>query len=267
MEEIKESVMKLQSLFFPGIVGTVSLFALSACQGPQTATSSSEAETSRPENGTVLFHEKFSDAGMLQIVSDASGNLNASLQANIGSEAEKLLISSSTQSTLADVYRSLHDGLAEVPALVEKASGQIEQSKSSASPEDVRPLVPPLAKAASENGFRDGYCHEYSEGLYRWRLWGCNWYASANRIEASLVVSGDRITAWNATPWTATMSLLGETDSDPSPNTWRPTVPPYTVNWFMWGGTYHYARARATLPSGKKGELGMALHYAVPIVK
>jgi hypothetical protein len=251
------------------VAGATLLFALSACQGPETAPSSPAEAPAQPENGKVLFSEKFSDAGLIQIVSDASGNLNTAVQARIGSEAEKLLSAGSAQPTLADVYKTLHGGSSEVPALVTQASEQIEQGKL-ANPanlaDDVRLARPPLAKAASESDFVNGYCHDYTEGSYKWRLWGYDWWYSLNMLEAGLVTTGDRITAWNVTPWTLTMSLLGEHDYDPSPNTWKPTVPPYWVTWFTWGGTYHYARARETLPVGKKGELGIALHYAVPVV-
>jgi hypothetical protein len=75
----------------------------------------------------------------------------------------------------------------------------------------------------------------------------------------------DRAYGWNANAQTATMSIWGGNPA--AKNTWKPTVPPYTVSWVQWGGTYTYAQGQITLPAGLYGELGLTAHaatYAVP---
>jgi hypothetical protein len=70
----------------------------------------------------------------------------------------------------------------------------------------------------------------------------------------------DRAYGWNANGLTATMSIWG--GSPAAQNTWKPTIPPYTVSWVQWGGTYKYAQGQITLPAGLYGELGLTAHAA-----
>jgi hypothetical protein len=75
--------------------------------------------------------------------------------------------------------------------------------------------------------------------------------------------STDRVYAWNATPYTATLSLWNAGHAS-QPNTARLTLQPYWVTWFQWYGTYSNAYAYMELPAGKTGELGLVNHYPLP---
>jgi len=252
----------------PSAAGAALLIALAACQGPDAPVSSPDGQAA-PENGKVLFSENFSDAGSFEILANPSGGFNSIVQAGIGSEAERLLAASSAQPTLADVYRSLHGGVQEVPAVVAQASEQFEGRESSA--RDLSPSVDPLAKAASQSDFQSSLCRSFLEGSWKWNPAACVWDGSRNFIRVEGVYSDgyypDRVYAWNQTAWTATMSLSSGSPFYPSPNSWKPTIGAYGVGWIQWGGTYSGAVAMMALPSGKNGELGLTDHYATPYVR
>jgi hypothetical protein len=252
----------------PSAVGAVIMFALAACQGPDTPVSAPDKPAAAPENGTVLFSENFSDAGSFQIVADPSGGFNSIVQAGIGSEAERLLAASSAQPTLAGVYRSLHGGVDEVPAAVAQASEHLEGRNPS--DRGASPSIP-LVKASSKSAFQSTLCHDFVEGSWKWVLSRYVWDGSRNFIRVEGVNSDgyypDRVYAWNSTAWTATMSLASGSPFYPSPNSWKPTIAPYGVGWIQWGGTYSGAVAMMALPSGKYGELGLTDHYATPYVR
>lgn len=247
----------------PSATGAALLLALAACQGPDTPVSAPEGHAAAPENGTVLFSENFSDAGSFQVLADPSGGYNSIVQAGIGSEAERLLMASSAQPTLADVYRSLHGGRDEVPAAVAKASEHFQARTSTA--REATPRVAPLAKSSSQSALLSTLCRDFVEGSLKWKVWDCVWDGGRSFIRVEDVYSDgsyiDRVYAWNKTPWTATMSLASGSPFIPSPNAWRPTIAPYGVGWIQWGGTYSAAVAMIGLPSGKTGELGLTDHY------
>lgn len=249
--------------------GAALLLALAACQGPDAPVAGSGDAAAAPQNGKILFSETFSDAGSFQILADPSGGFNSVVQARIGSEAEKLLAASSAQPTLADVYRSLHGGRTEIPAVVAQASERSDGSESS--PGAISRSPAPLAKPASQSSFQANLCHDFLEGSWRWNLSKCVWDGSRNFLRVEGVNSDgyypDRVYAWNQTAWTATMSLASGSPFYPSPNSWKPTIAPYGVGWIQWGGTYSGAVAMMALPSGKYGELGLTDHYATPYVR
>ena len=239
------------------------LTVLAACQGPDNTVSAPDVQPAAPENGKVLFSETFSDAGSFQVLADPSGGYNSIVQAGIGSEAERLLVASSAQPTLADVYRSLHGGRDEVPSVVAQASAHFE-AKTPTARETSRAVVP-LAKSSSKSAFLSTLCRDFVEGSLKWKVWDCVWDGGRSFIRVEDVYSDgsniDRVYAWNKTPWTATMSLASGSPFIPSPNAWRPTIAPYGVGWIQWGGTYSAAVAMIALPSNNTGELGLTDHY------
>jgi hypothetical protein len=253
----------------PSAAGAALLLALAACQGPDTPVSNPEGQAAAPENEKVLFSENFSDAGSFQIMADPSGGFNSIVQAGIGSEAERLLVASSAQPTLAEVYRSLHGGANEVPAVVAQASEHFEARKPSS--REISPSAVPLAKAVSQSGFQTSLCRNFLDGSWKWNVSDCVWDGNRNFLRVEGVNSDgyypDRVYAWNKTAWTGTMSLASGSPFYPSPNPWKPTIAPYGVGWIQWGGTYSNAVAMIALPSGKYGELGLTDHYATPYVK
>jgi hypothetical protein len=259
----------MNALFTTGraMLGASALITLLACDATEKTTA--PVENTPSEIGKVVFSEAFSDSGVFQILENQAGGYNSSVQARIGSQAEKLLNGSSGQPTLADVYSSLHGGSAEIPALVAKASKQIELTNPPVAPAlpDPNPNIgpgPALAKTADYFSFCTGYCHDFHEGYWVYKLAYWDWWDYTNLLE-TLAITNDRIYGWNNTEWTATMELQGHRGA-PSPNTWKPTIPPYTVNWVSWGGTYGTdtrAWARITLPSGCFGELGITEHRKV----
>jgi hypothetical protein len=251
----------------PSAASASLLIVLAACQGPDKTVSAPDVQPAAPENGKILFSENFSDAGSFQVLADPSGGYNSIVQAGIGSEAERLLVASSSQPTLADVYRSLHGGRDGVPAVVAQASEHFEARTPAA--RGTSPAVVPLAKSSSYSAFQSTLCRDFVEGSWKWNLYDYVWDGGRNFIRVEGVYSDgfniDRVYAWNKTPWTATMSLASGSPFVPSPNSWKPTIAPYGVGWIQWGGTYSGAVAMIALPSAKSGELGLTDHYPTQV--
>jgi hypothetical protein len=247
------------------------LLAINACNAPDSPAQAVQDPIQAGKEAEVLFSESFADSGRFTITRDASGGINYDVQARIGSNAERLMAASSTRPTLAEVYQALHEGQGNVPAVVAEASSRLG-SREPAAIDAVRPdrAESALPKAASLNDFSAGYCRDIRESYYIWKWQGCFWLENTNSINTPWVNSNgsnpDRVYAWNVTPYTATLSLWNSAGTS-QPNTWRPTLQPYWVTWFAWGGTYSNARAYMNLPAGKTGELGIVAHYPVPIVK
>lgn len=253
--------------------GCIASYALlmAACNSNDASVTAVQTPRSSVEAAELLYSETFADSGKFSITKDAEGRFAYNVQARIGSDAEKRLAASSTQLTLADVYRALHDGRAEVPAVVAEVSEKLGTRQPTAANGD-RPAAAAqaLGKSASLNSFSTAYCRDIREGSYTWKWVGCFWLANDHYILTPWVTSEpgstDRVYAWNNTPYTATLSLWNQAHTS-QPNTWRPTLKPYWVTWFQWGGTYSNAYAYMELPAGKKGELGIVDHYPVPYVK
>jgi hypothetical protein len=247
------------------------LIAINACNAPDSPTPAVQNSPQVGKDAEILYSENFADSGKFMITKDASGGINYNVQARIGSNAEKLMAASSTRPTLVEVYQTLHEGQGNTPAVVTEISNQLgsrEPAANDALHSD--PAARALPKTASQNGFSTGYCRDIHEGSYIWKWLGCFWLENANYINTPWVNSDgwipDRVYAWNATPYTATLSLWNNPPTS-QPNTWRPTLQPYWVTWFQWGGTYSNALAYMQLPAGKTGELGIVSHYAVPYVR
>jgi hypothetical protein len=249
------------------------VLAFTACQDPFPAPSSTEILKNEAGGPTILYSGVFSDSGTLTIVSEPSGQIDYAVQARIGSKAQQLMDLNSTQPTLADLYRSLHEGTTEVPDIVEMSSQRIEAQKAvPGQVSRVSPAARPLVKTASESAFKTGYCRDFVESSVLWVLSECRWTASANHLVAYYLwsdgVHPDRVYAWNNSPWTATLSLINASYyTDPAAYNWKPTLQPYWVTWFQWGGSYNKAQPKITLPTGKSGELGLTVHYWEPWVQ
>lgn len=237
------------------------VFALVACEGTQpTATTGESPEIKKG----ALFTESFSDAGQFILEKSADGGYNFGVSARIGSEAEKLVNATMDVPSLVGVYKQIHEGKSEIPAVVSEASKWLESRPSSG----VEKLLPapaplaPLAKTAAESDFRNGYCRDFIEGNnYVWKPLTCVWRANSNYMGTSGVSSyfdaNDRVWYWNATQWTAA-SALWNTAFTALVSTWKPSVSPYTVMWIQWGGTYSNANATIKLPGTFGGELGLS---------
>jgi hypothetical protein len=253
--------------------GCLASYALltAACNSTDPSATESRTHQLEGKGAEILYSETFADSGRFSITKDPEGRFGYDVQARIGSDAEKLLAASSTQLTLADVYRALHEGREEIPAVVAEVSEKLGTRQPTAADGD-RPAAPAqaLGKSASLSDFAAGYCRDIREGSYTWRWLGCFWLANDHYIVTPWVNSDgnipDRVYAWNRTPYTATLSLWNKSGTS-QPNTWRPTLQPYWVTWFQWGGVYSDAYAYMELPAGKTGELGIVAHYAVPYVR
>lgn len=237
------------------------VFALVACEGNPTT----ETTVQSPEiKGGTVFSESFADAGMFTIEKNPEGGYNYSVSAQIGSDAEKRMNSSIDVPTLAGVYQQINAGKSETPAIVSEVSDWLE-SRPSSGLEKAMPTVSPLPleKAAAQSDFVNGYCRNIYDGSYVWRYTTCDWKPNANYMGTSGVNgdnwANDRVYAWNATPYTATMSLWNSANTAQI-STWRPTLQPYWVTWFSWGGTYSNARAAIKLTGTFGGELGLSNH-------
>jgi len=216
-----------------------------------------------------VYSETFSDSGLFQIHSDADGIISYAIQARIGSQAEKQAAASAMQPTLADVYRSLQGGSAEVPDLVKRASAQLAQQQAALPPlpalpaEELSPITAPLAKSATESDFKTNYCRDFREYSYLWHWETCDWAGYVHYIQTGWVDSRngltDRVYAYNNSPFMATLELY-DTHLTSHPNTWKPTMQPYWWTWFTWGGTYTAGVVMMTLPVGGSGELGLSTH-------
>jgi hypothetical protein len=245
------------------------LLLISACNSSDPSPTAVRNPGQAGNETEILFSETFSDSGRFTISKDPVGGLTYNVQARIGSEAEKLLATSSAQPTLAEVYRTLHGGREDVPAVVAEVSMQLGVQTPDPSVNHQHATAPvalaALEKGASQSDFLAGYCRDIKESYYTWRPEGCFWTASENYYLTPWMDPGDRVYAWNNTPYTATMSIWNHGGGQP--NTWRPTLQPYWVTWFQWGGTYSNAYAKINLPAGAYGELGLVVHFPIPIVK
>jgi hypothetical protein len=236
-----------------------------ACNSADPSAQADHPPAAEGKDGEILYSETFSDSGRFSITKDLDGKYAYNVQARIGSEAEKLLAASSPQLTLADVYRSLHENRAEVPAVVAEISEKLGTNTAAdgirSEPDQA------LRKSASLNSFSTAYCRDIKEGNITWSWLGCFWLANDHYIVTPWVTSQagstDRVYAWNATPYTATLSLWNAGHAS-QPNTARLTLQPYWVTWFQWYGTYSNAYAYMELPAGKTGELGLVNHYPLP---
>jgi hypothetical protein len=237
---------------------------LSGCDSNNPSGPAAQAPSGSADAPAIVYSESFADAGTLTIMKDAEGRFGFDVQARIGSEAERLMGASSSLPTLADVYRSLHGNGEEVPAAVAEASEQLGTRPADAAPAE-RPPERVLAKAASQSEFSNGYCRDIHDGGFIWRWRTCIWENSVNYTGTEYVNSGDRVYGWNKTPETATLSIWNRNYVS-QPNTWRPTLPPYSVAWFQWGGSYSGAWVIIMLPYQKLGELGVSDHAPIPDV-
>lgn len=248
------------------------LIGINACNAPDSPTQAVRNSPQVGEDADILYSENFADSGRFAITKDASGSINYNVQARIGSDAEKLMASSATRSTLVEVYRALHEDQGNVPAIVSEVSALLGSREPAANgAAHPAPEARALPKSASLNDFSTGYCRDIHEGSYVWKWLGCFWLESSNNIGTPWVSSdgsspADRVYAWNVTPYTATLSLWN-TAGTSQISTWHPTLQPYWVTWFQWGGTYSNAYAYMYLPAGKSGELGIVDHYAMPYVR
>ena len=239
------------------------VFALAACDGTQATAAPEKA----PEvNHGVVFSETFSDSGLFTINKNDLGGYDFSIDARIGSKAEAMMAATANQSSLAEIYRTIHEGKSEVPAVVSEASNWLESRPAPVSEKpDLNPAPAALAleKGASKSAFYDGYCKNFYDGIYVWRSMSCVWLQKANQTYTGGVLgdnfANDRVYAWNSTPYTATMQLWNANLTS-QPNTWSPTLQPYWVTWFTWGGTYSNAKAYIKLPTGRTGEIGVSNH-------
>ena len=246
------------------IPGLALLFTACLDKGsPTSAARGNAAEDGASDGMTPVFSEAFADGGDLRVVSDDAGQIQFVVQAPIGSKAERLLAQSAGQPNLAEVYRTLHEGAKPVPLELQKASDRVEALKKAAPVSEAGgPAAEALAKSAQSadaNSFKTGYCRDFTEGNITYRMNGCTWCLTCNWVETSANLNSDgtlidRSYGWNNTGWTATMSN--------TKNTWKPTIPPYTVYWVQWGGVYTGARATLTLPAGKWNEIGITSHRA-----
>ena len=250
--------------------GCIASFALllAACDSSETPVEAQAPGTSGTEN-RIVYSEAFSDSGRFMIVQNPQGEFSYNIEARIGSKAQDLMSESSVQLTLADVYRSLHGGHPDVPTIVSEVSDKLGPQNPAGNAERPAASDGGLAKVASWNAFSSTYCVNYNENAYSWLGQGCFWLANDHYILTLWVSSApgltDRVTAYNNTPYTATLYLKKPDGS--VPNAWRPKLAPYWVTWFQWGGTYSNAYAYMELPPGKTGELGIIDHYPVPRVR
>jgi hypothetical protein len=248
--------------WFKSAIQTASLtavvFALVACEDSQTTVTSEETPMNK---GGVVFSEAFADAGLFTVVKSPEGEYSYSVGARIGSEAEKQLAASVDLPTLAGVYQQIHGEKSEIPAIVSEVSKLLETQAASGT-DKIRATSVALAKAATESGFKTGYCRDFSEGLhYTWKPQTCIWKANSNYMGTPGVNSysdvNDRVWVWNATPYTAALALWN-TGFTAKASTWQPSIQPNWVTWFSWGGTYSNANATVKLPGTYGGELGLS---------
>lgn len=234
------------------------VFAFVACEeSPTTGPSGVSPIT---QEGAV-FSESFADAGQFILEKNPEGGYNFGVSARIGSEAEKRLSASMDEPTLAGLYQRINAGKAEIPAFVSEASKWMASQHSSGA-EKPQPAAAPLAKAASESAFKNGFCKEMGEGInYVWKPMTCIWRANSNYMGTpgvnSFFDANDRVWVWNNTPYTA-QTALWNTAFTAKASTWMPTLNPYTVMGFQWGGTYSNANATVKLPGTFGGELGLS---------
>jgi hypothetical protein len=243
------------------------LLVMNACNSTEAPSVDAPLIGKDGENAEILFTESFSGSGEITIVKDDQGNFGYGIQAPIGSDAAKLMESTAPRLSLADVYSTLNGGKASIPAIVSEASEKLGDRLPAGPHED--PIVPALRalpKGASLSAFSTGYCRDIYELSFIWKWQGCFWLQSDVAIMTPWVDSDgwtpNRVYAWNATPYTATLKLW-KNDGSGLANSWQPTQSPYTVSWFQWGGTYSQANAWMYLPAGKRGELGMVTHRPV----
>ena len=237
------------------------LLALAACEGTQPTAAPGKVPAA---NKDVLFSETFSDSGLFTISKNPLGGYDYSIEARIGSTAERMIGTTVEQSSLAEIYRTLHEGKGEVPAVVGEASAWLESRPAPVSDKPAfNPAQVALEKGASESAFKTGYCRSFGDGIYTWKSMSCIWKASANQAVTPGVLgdnfANDRVYAWNNSGYTATMSLY-KSDWSGKANTWMPTLKPYWVTWFSWGGTYTNANAVIQLPYQTYGEVGLSNH-------
>jgi hypothetical protein len=238
---------------------------IGACNHSDTSPTAVQNPDQSGNETEILFSETFSDSGRFTIIKDPKSGITYKVEARMGSEAEKLLATSSAQPTLTEVYRSLHGGQGDVPAIVAEVSAQLGIPVYNPTENDRHASTPAaLGKGAAYADFANTYCKDITEVNYIWRWETCKWGPSARILSTSRTDPSDRVYAWNVTPYTATLSIfVGST----IPNTWRPTLQPYWVTWFQWGGTYSNAYTVMELPPPHTGEMGLSVHYPQGIVK
>jgi hypothetical protein len=251
-------------------IGSASMaFTLAACGGSETPVSATSDAPAEKE--TLYFSETFSDSGVFEIHQVASGIFSYSIQARIGSLAENRMNSVGKETTLAEIYRALKGKDGVIPAAVEKASERLKVQQADRIPLPAQAEQTPLAKAASQSDFKTNYCKDIRENSWVWHWQSCDWTPSSNSIWTPFVDARadgtiDRVYAYNVTPYTATLELW-DTWETKLVSTWKPTLKPYWVTWFQWGGRYSFAIAKMILPAGKVGELGLSTHTPIPYVK
>jgi hypothetical protein len=125
----------------------------------------------------------------------------------------------------------------------------------------------------SLSSFSNAVCKDFVSGSVKFVHYSCKWLADTksistpSRMDSDGGIYIDCSYVWNATRWTAWMTL--------SASTWEPHVDPYWYKWVQWGGVYSSAIARLALPDyvleppgvpsePVRGELGITVQNAVP---
>jgi hypothetical protein len=251
-------MISIQSVFKTTSLSAIVL-AFVACESTQTTGTIAESPLSKVDG--AVFTENFADEGLFTIEKNPDGGYNYSVGARIGSEAENRMTGSIDVATLEEIYLQIHGGKATIPAIVTEASKWLK-SRPTSGIEKGSPISEPLAKTATESAFKTGYCRNFTEGAYYvWKPTSCIWHPNRNLMGTSGVNSyhdaNDRVWVWNATAYTGQLSLWN-TNNTAKASTWMPTIKPYWVTWFSWGGTYQNANARLQLPGTFGGELGLS---------
>lgn len=228
---------------------------------------------SAPSSAAVMVSEAFADEGWLEVAADDSYALGVSVQARVGSSAERLLRAADQASSLEQLWLGLHEGATEAPPRIRELSqALVEQRRATAAQRAATLPTPSAALAAaavvdddvevvqgavtSESSFNSKVCKDFSSTTRLWKARSCFWHSQYWVVNTPWEMSGnntviDRSYGWNHSPYTAERML--------SASTWQPTLNPYTWGWVEWGGNYTGARARTWVDSPADYQYGVTV--------
>lgn len=250
------------------VVEVVLLGTLVACGGNGADEASS---LQAPAESPRLFTDPSTSGPRLDVF-DVDGSIAISVGGPIGTEGE-VLPRLSYDSSLVELYRSLHPEELEVPSDLE-ALDELVAPMLTALAESVRAEAPPAASGdvvrvvKSQSTFNSTVCKTFTEGSSRYTPVKCNWAANVNFVTASgdqSVQAGDRVYGWNGVNSEAQIKFFPCLEGcNPSGTI---TLPPF---WWTWasmssGGPYAADLHPMTWVQNPGGERG-ATHHSLSFI-
>ena len=248
----KEDRMKQGSLGVGLVFVSVALSAVVGCGGAGT-----EQEPTGVEGSSIVYSERFSKTGVLEVLKNEAGTLNVSIRGGIGEDDFALAKQAFGQPTLVDTYRVLRPDVQALPARVVELSALLEaQDANQLAPSlSDPPIIEPEPQNKDLARFQSWSCVDIEKPTGWWINGMCYYRTNVSRVISPATFSGKiGSVAWNETDGSA-YHQIGSTGQDT-----------YTMGPRTWGlhSWYFPTPVGIMLASLVTGNLGITWHWWQP---